>query len=409
MADEVKDVVEEIEVTEDNAEEIALKELADEKKKKDEPREEPEDTESTEDGEDKDTEDGDDSDDDDGSDDTKSDEELLEAKDEDLSDTDKEAKKLLLETKAEEAKNEEDLLLVKEDPTDDEKLSIIEIKANRETQAKESLEKQIKEYAELSGMDEEQARKDIESIHKISDKYNGDAVELSKANLNLQRLNSKKDAEIKALEEKPVQQNVDWKLTINSNKLVMDGKTHTRDEAVNKYREAYPDITDPLEDDAVVALMAKDCETISAREQVAKTGQLKTDADSKRKDLLNGLSDQEFKPVIEELISGYSPRAIMHDNFDMEQLVFWAKGQKYDALKGSIDGIKKEYFKLGQQNRKVKSVTVEGANKTKVKSGVSLTEAEQNEAWGKFPDARNDKECYEMFADLKKSRLANKK
>jgi len=409
MADEVKDVVEEIIVTEDNAKEIALKELEDEKKKKDEPREEPEVEEVVEDGEDEDTEDGDDSDDDDGSDDTKSDEELLEAKDEDLSDTDKEAKKLLLETKAEEAKNEEDLLLVKEDPTDEEKESIIEIKANRETQAKESLEKQIKEYAELSGMDEEQARKDIESIHKISDKYNGDAVELSKANLNLQRLNSKKDAEIKALEEKPVQQNVDWKLTINSNKLVMDGKTHTRDEAVNKYREAYPDITDPLEDDAVVALMAKDCEVISAKEQVAKTGQLKTDADSKRKDLLNGLSDQEFKPVIEELISGYSPRAIMHDNFDMEQLVFWAKGQKYDALKGSIDGIKKEYFKLGQQNRKVKSVTVEGANKTKVKSGVSLTEAEQNEAWGKFPDARNDKECYEMFADLKKSRLANKK
>jgi len=41
MADEVKDVVEEIEITEDNAEEIALKELEDEKKKKDEPREEP--------------------------------------------------------------------------------------------------------------------------------------------------------------------------------------------------------------------------------------------------------------------------------------------------------------------------------------------------------------------------------
>jgi len=403
MADEVK--VEEIEVTEDNAEEIALKELADEKKKKD--GEEPENDEETED---KDIEASDDSDDDDGSDDTKSDEELLEAKDEDLSDTDKERKKLVLEVKAEEAKKEEDLLLVKpeEDLTDEDKQSIIDIKANRETQAKESLEKQIKEYAELSGMDEEQARKDIESIHKIKDKYNGDAVELSKANLNLQRLNSKKDAEIKALEEKPVQQNVDWKHTINSNALIMDGKTHTRDEAVNKYREAYPDITDPLEDDAVVALMAKDCEVISAKEQVAKTGQLKTDADSKRKDLLNGLSDQEFKPVIEELISGYSPRAIMHDNFDMEQLVFWAKGQKYDALKGSIDGIKKEYFKLGQQNRKVKSVTVEGANKTKVKGGVSLTEAEQNEAWGKFPDARNDKECYEMFADLKKSRSANK-
>jgi len=409
MADEVK--VEEVVVTEDNAEEIALKELEDEKKKKDNKDGEEEDVEndSTEGDDEGSDDDGDDDINDDDNSGIKSDDELLEAKEEDLSDTDKERKRLLVEQKAEDIKKEEDLLLVKEEPTDEEKQSIIEIKEKREKEAKESLEQQIKEYAELSGMDEEQARKDIESIHKIKDKYEGDPIELSKANLNLQRLNSKKDAQIKTLEERPVQQNIDWKRTINEGALTVDGKRFTKDEAINQYREKNPDVTDPLEDDAVVTLMAKDCDMLYKQSLSKNDEQLKQDADRKKKDLLNDLQDKEFKPVIEELISGYSPRAIMHDNFDMEQLVFWAKGQKYDALKKSIEGIKKEYFKLGQQNRKVKAVAVEGANKTKVKGGVSLSDTEKSKAWEMFPDAADDKECFEMFAEVKKSRSANTK
>ena len=413
----VEKVIEKVEVTEDNVEDIALaewkKEQADKEGKTVDEITDPGNIEVIETKEEI-TEEDDTTDDDTPPDDTKSDDELLEAKEEDLSDDEKTRKEVVVKLKAEELHKEEDLLLAKpeDELTDEEKPLLVEIKEKREKEDKETFELAVKEYAELSKLPEDEARKDMESIHKIRDKYKGDPVELAKAYLNIQRLNSQKDAKIKGLEEQPVQQNVDWKHTINSNALIMDGKKHTREEAINRYREAYPDVTDPLEDDAVVALMAKDCEVISAKEQEAKTGQLKTDADVKRTKILDELpeADKVYKDEIQDLIKDYSPRAILHENFDIQQLVYWAKGQKFDSkikeLTDKIESTKKEYYKLGQSNSKVKTVGIEGSNKTKAKGTISLTDEDKNEAWMMFPDAKDDNECYELYADVMKYKKA---
>jgi len=340
------------------------------------------------------------------------DEELIKIEDKDLDEKQIERKKVLKELEADQVREREDLLLDKPEDTlaDEEKIQVKDIKERREKEGKELFEQQVKDYAELSKLSEEEARKDIESIHKIRDKYNGDTFELSKANLNLQRLNSQKDAAIKGLEESRVTvQDVDWERVINDNALTLGGKKLSKDEAITLYRNENTDLTDALDDEAVVKLMAKEVKMTFEKGLVKEQELVKLEADKKKTKMLDDLSDADKKwtPEFKAVIDTYSPQIIMSDKFDIQELVCWAKGKAYDkdikALRAEIEETKKRYLKLGQENSRIKT-PIGGGSGAKGDKVITLSPAQQNEAWSMFPQAKDDEECFKMYAETEEHR-----
>ncbi len=313
---------------------------------------------------------------------------LLEANEEDLSDEDKSKRADLLKD-AEESKQK---------------------KEEEEKKVREDLDKEIKTYAAEHKISEEEARTDFESREKILEKYKGDPKQLAIANLHLQRLYTKTQEELKAVKEaKPLE--AAKKLTIEDGvklieegKVVLDnGKVLTREDAVRIYREKYSDISDGLDDDAVVKLVAEKLIEGNARQQEKNLLEISAKSKEKRATLLNSLpeTDKKFIPEIQPLLEKYPDAAIMSENFKLDDLVLWAKGKTYDK---DIKEIGEKEYKRGLEQAKIigqRPPLDGGHSKTKGKTKTSLTDEQKKTALDMYEGTTfTEQEKYDNYAEL---------
>lgn len=316
---------------------------------------------------------------------------LLEAKEEDLNDEEKTTRQALI-------KADEDARTAKE--AEDKKL-------------KDQLEVEVKAYAEEHKISEDEARTDFESREKILEKYKSDPKQLALANLHLQRMYTKSQESLKAAEEaKPLKSakeltTEDYLKLFDDGQIKIKDKVISREDAISIYREQFPDISENLEDAAILKLVAKELKEGYTKNQEKALANLANSAKEKRATVIASLPEaaKKYIPELQPLIEKYPDRAIMSEQFDINDLVNFVKGKHYDQdLKEQGE---KEY-KRGLAQAKIIGLKPgpggQGSQKSKPNaSKVSLNERQKKEALDMYDGTTfSDEEKYAKYAAVMK-------
>jgi len=260
----------------------------------------------------------------------------------------------------------------------------------------EEFDADVKAYAEAEKVPEEEARKFVESIGKVVEKYKGDPKQLAKANLHIQRLFTKTSEDLKTLQNAPPslpEEKVSLeKLTgaIREGKLLReDGKTAvSEEEVVTAFREDNQDLVEGVEDEVVLKMAVKEMHQGFLKKQKDAAVQMSSEAKEKRATLLNSLSeeDQKFVSDIKPVLENVPDSLIMSEGYTLEDLVLYAYGKHYkEDMKAAIEAAEKK----GAENAKIlgkKPIIGSGKPHTKQKSNVSreLSDAEWEDAKNKY-------------------------
>uniref|UniRef100_A0A6M3XK50 Uncharacterized protein n=1 Tax=viral metagenome TaxID=1070528 RepID=A0A6M3XK50_9ZZZZ len=331
----------------------------------------------------------------------KADEELLSAKDEELSEEDKTRKAELVKANEDQLINAKDEELSVED-----KAKKAEIVKAREDSKKKSEDDEIAAYAKESNITIEAAREELGHVSKIQEKYKGDPKQLARANLHIQRLYTKTQEEAKALKDaKPTQPAISVTVdniakAIDEGKIMLNGKAATREEIVTAYRENYPDITETLDEETVVKLAAKELKENFEKSLETNKAQQTIQAKDKRETILNSLgeADKKYLAELKPLLDKVSDSGVMDENFSVDTYVNYLKGKHYDEdIKETAD----REFKRGQEEAKIlgeKAPPKPGSPKGKAKR--SLTSEQKQRALDMYDtDVMTEEQKYDAYID----------
>jgi len=360
------------------------------------------------------------------------DEELLSAKDEELSDELKTRKAGLVETKKKEEEEriaEEDKLLAAKDEDLDEadKVKKAEIVKAREDAKTKGAEQEIADYAKENNISVDEARKDLEDSGKIHEKYSGNPKKLSMALLHSQRIYGKLSNDLKALKDaKPSEQTPEEVTVEGVMKWVEDGKlktkggkTVTKEGVIEAYREAFPDITEGVGDDAVFKLAAKDYKASVDKAVVEKRTEISSKAKEKRATIFDSLSeaDKQYIPEIKPIIENLSDSQIMREDFSLKTYITYAKGQIFDATREKLEQEKKDFgakeYNRGLEQAKILGIKRSPDGKPPKSKTVVLTDEQKTRAREMFDNPEiSEERAYELYSehlkDLKELEDKNK-
>ncbi len=346
-----------------------------------------------------------------------SDEELLAAKDEDLTDELK-AKKVTLTEAA--TKKETDRLLNAKDEelSEEDKPKKAELVKAKETETVKAVEKEISDYAKEHNITVEEAKADFESIAKIQEKYKSDPKQLARANLHLQRLYSKTEEEAKAFKEIKANQPVE-EVTIEavekfmeSGKITVGGKSASKEQIIEAYREANPDLTDTLDDDKVFKLAAKDYHVQVVKSIDSQKSELSIKAKEKRLAIFDSFAeaDKKYIPEIKPIIEKVSDSQLMDSAFSLNPYIAYAKGKIFDETVKRFDQEKKDYgekeYQRGLGEAKIlgeKRPPGGGGGAPPKGKETSLTEEQKKRALEMFDQKEiSEAQAYQLYKDYLK-------
>lgn len=347
-----------------------------------------------------------------------------EGKEEELAPEDKdteptEEEKLAAQKKEEEEskkKEDERLLGAKdEDLSAEDKSKKAELVKAQDEAKKKTVEQEIEAYAKEHNVSIAEAREDLDSISKIQEKYKSDAKQLAKANLHLQRIYTKTADELKTVKDaKPSPQVREITLEsvekyIEDGKVTINGKQVSKEQIIEAYREAYPDITDTLEDDKVFKLAAKEYKERLEKVIEQQKSEIVVKAKEKRETVLNSLSeaDKKYLPEIKPLIEKLSDAQIMDEHFSVETYIHYVKGKLYDETIKRLEDEKKAFgekeYNRGLEEAKILGIKRQPDGKPPKDGNVSLTDAQKKRAREMFdnPGITED-QAYQLYKDYLK-------
>ncbi len=348
----------------------------------------------------------------------KTDEEILGAKDEDLNEDQKAKKTVLVEAQATERTR---LLDAKEeDLNDKDKEAKKTVLLQIESEEKDTFDVKVADFAKEKDIPVEEARSTLESVTSISKKYENNPEKIAEANLGLQRLVSKKDEEILAIKDEASQPRrpqsaKEWENVISENGLVTSaGKHQTAEMVIEAYRAANEDTTEGMEDEQVLKLISKEIHVKSDAFFEKEKGELKTLATEKRDKLLASLpeGEKQYSEDLKELLKSIPDSAILNENFDMEHSMNWVRGKNLTPEK--IAGLLKEAelkgFTRGQAKGKIVTGPIDKGNiPPQNKPKQTATPKQIDEAWLMFPGALDEAEAVASYLEVQGSRPKNKK
>ncbi len=320
---------------------------------------------------------------------------------------------------AKKKEDEDKLVNTKDEDLDDgkkyQKLTILKA---REEEAKKAEETALKAFADKHKLSVEQAREELGHISKILEKYKGDDKELPLAYLNMQRLYTKAQEDVKKLQEavpiKSIEKLTDDDIVrdvIDAGKIKIKGVSATREQIIERYKATHPKL-ETVDDDTIISMVANDIRQGLITQRTNQLQEAKIKAKDKRVEVLNSISeaDKDFTETVKNVVENTSDEAILSDSFSVQDIIRWAKGEKYDELVSKhTEELKKahdEGFKKGQENGKI--LGIKGAETTpkegnKGAKTVTLTEAQKKEALDMFDiPSMTDDEKYESYIEVKK-------
>ncbi len=325
---------------------------------------------------------------------------------------------------AEAKKEEERLTNAKDDDLSaEDKTKKAEIVKAKETETAKGIETELADYAKEHNITVEEAKADFESIAKIQEKYKGDPKQLAKANLYLQRIYSKTEAEAKALKEakaaQPVQEVTIEAVEkyIESGKVTLNGKETPKEQVIEAYRQANPDLTDNLDDDKVLKLAAKDYHAFIIKQMENQKTEVSVKAKEKRANIFDSVpeADKKFIPELKPMIEKLSDAQIMDVNFAINDYVTYVKGKKIDEITTRHEQEKKEFgekeYKRGLEEAKILGEKRPPDGKPPIGGGkVTLNEEQKKRALEMFDQKEiTEARAYELYAEILEDEKKTKK
>ena len=348
--------------------------------------------------------------------DEKSDEQILAAKPEDLNDDEKTKRETLIEGQ----KTERERLLAIDDkdltPEDKPKKEIVLLQL--ETEKREAFDVRVTDYAEANKIPVEDARKTLESVAKIREKYEGDPDKIAEAALNLQRMVAQKDEEIQAAKDVASQPRMpesakEWEVAIKEKGMALaGGKVLSWEEVVKAYREDNEDTTDGVQDDQVLKMVSKEISAQQEAHFVKQSSAIKKLADEKRDKLITSIpeGDKQYAADVKKLLKTVPDRSILKKDYSIEHSIRWARGGHFtpDKVAELEKAAEAKGFERGQAKGKIVTGPGGGGKPPKGSKTVLLTEGKKNDAREMFPGL-NDKEAFAAYAEVQEDRKKNKK
>lgn len=298
-----------------------------------------------------------------------------------------------------------------EEPSKEDKDRKAKEEEDARKKAEEDFSKEIEGYAKEHNISVEDAKEEFEQSKKIGEKYANDPKKLAMANLHLQRLFSAKEEELKSIKNAPAPVQAPTSETIlkliEDGKLTLDGKTISKQEAIDAFRKENADITESADDEVVLKLMVKDIQNglISrAKEDATKVVSL---AKEKREKLLSSLPEQDkrFTADVKAVLDKVADAAVVNDGFSMEPYILYAKGKVYDK---EIKEAEEKGYKRGKEEAQIIAKRPEagvgaGAGGKKDEKGAKgLTDRQKEEAlehFANFSDITDEKK-FEMYKEI---------
>jgi hypothetical protein len=316
-------------------------------------------------------------------------------------------------------KEEEDNLLKTDDKDldEDKRYKKIAIQKIRDDETKKKEDDAVKMFADKHKLSVDDARKELEHITKIKEKYKDDDKELPLAYLNIQRQNTKLSEDLKRHQEaapvKSIEKLSDEDIVrdvIDTGKITIKGKPATREQILEAYRSSHQKQTENQDDEAVLCMVAGDIRQGLIHQKSSQLQEMKLKAKDKRIEVINAIpeKDKEFTEIVKELVSKHSDEAILSESFSVQDIIRWAKGEKYDDLVSKhADEVKKAHddgFAKGRENAKILGAkeTVTAKESSKGAKTVSLTDRQKKEALDMFDlPSMTDEEKYESYIEVK--------
>lgn len=213
---------------------------------------------------------------------------------------------------------------------------------------------------------EEQIAKDEATINK----YKKDPVEMAKALRHTQREMDKAKAELEATRKAagkppaPVLNNV--------RDYVNSQLEPIKTDLIKGYKKEYPELVEGQTDDFVYGLIKKDAMERTTKILEENESKIVSAAKEKRAELIMALSDQDksFLPDIKAALDRTSSRQLLDKSFDVNELIYWAKGRQVDRL---IKEAEERGFKRGQEGSKILGEKLPGGKNIQTGGGTKKT------------------------------------
>lgn len=276
-----------------------------------------------------------------------------------------------------------------------------------EVKSEEAGEDEIQQYAVKHSMTYAEAKADIEATKSVLKNYKT-PDEIARALRSTQSAYDKLKAQVDQKQKDPVF------VRLSDDDFIMQAREHLSKEAekhVESFRKRFPAKSELMTDEAIIEELAVNALPNYKQYAERKEGELKTTAAQKREKALASLSevDKKFIPDVKAVLDKTADSQILREEFDVVDIVHWAKGQRYDAdMKASYE----RGLKAGKENPQVVGLKTTGGGNTTTKKVESsnLNEAQRKRAEEMFPsiDGFSAEDAYknfrEVFADdLKKN------
>lgn len=323
-------------------------------------------------------------------------------------------------------KEDEDVLIAKDDKDldEDQRYKKIAITKIRDDEKKKVEDEAVKGFADKHKLSVDKAREELEHIVKIKEKYKDDDRELPLAYLNIQRQNTKLSEDLKKVQEaapvKSIERATDEEIlkdVVDTGKITIKGKPADRGQLIEAYRLTHPNMEE-VSDEAVQSMIANQIRQGLMHQRSTQIQEMKLQAKDKRVEILNSIEekDKAFAEIVKGVVDNTSDEALLSPSFSVQDVVRWAKGEKYDDLVSKqADEIKKahdEGFRKGKENAKILGIKTSEtpAEGKKGSKTITLSESDKEEARMMFDiPSMTDEEKFKEFLEVKQSRQKEKK
>lgn len=267
----------------------------------------------------------------------------------------------------------------------------------------------IEDYAVKNNLTYGEAKDELASVKALTEKYKNDPVELAKALRSTQSAYDKTKAQ---LGEKPKEKLFQ---RLSDEQFIAQARTHLstakdKDAQIEAYRERFPNKTENMTDEAIIEEMAEKALVGYKSFADNKESELKQKAVEKRDALLNSIpeADKKFIPDVKAVLLKTRDFSILDPDFDVKDIVNWAKGQRYEA------DIKDAYargLKAGKEGAVIVGAK-DVSGKSTVKTGQAQTtwagtEDQKKRAVEMFPteDTGSEEKSYQLFRETYEEEL----
>lgn len=242
---------------------------------------------------------------------------------------------------------EDEVLSAKEDTlSDSDKLRKLEILKTRE----EAEKKEVALYAQAEGLTEEEAKKAIEAEKKLAEQYQNDPRKLSRTARYWQSQHMRLEARVKAESEAKER-------SVKDNEIIIQGKKMSFEQAkplmIEAYRNEFAEKVADKSDEEVFETAKKDYQARIKAYYAEQGKKIADQANSKRARIVLELPDhaKPFRQEIEASLGLLPDSKIVQEDYSPEDIIAWARGRHYSPEK--IKEMEDAAFKRGQENAKI--------------------------------------------------------